>query len=184
MTFEEIEQSARVGDLVFFSGRRAFSWLIRLRSGSIWSHVGMIVWEQNDQIGMAPQVVESLEGRGVQCVPLSCWRSERGRVALGRVDTLPAVRSFAADHAASKRGLRYASPWQFIRSFSVIWSRLRRLLRVPDDCDPQRYFCSELVAESLLFAGLHLPKPAACMYPGDVAQLPYVTLGPSVEVTR
>lgn len=182
MTFDDIETQARVGDLVFFSGRKLFSWLIRWRSGSRWSHVGIIVYVADEESGIGAQVVESLEGKGVHLIRLAEWRRDRGKVSLGVVDLGLDVRLAAATHASRQRGRRYCSPWQFYRSFSWFWRRVHRLLGIPDDREPQRYFCSELVAESLFYSGIVMPKSPTCMYPGDVAELPFVTLSEPVAV--
>ena len=127
-------------------------------------------------------MVESLEGRGVQLIRLAEWRRDWGEVSLGVVDLGLDVRMSAAKHASEQRGCRYCSPWQFYRSFSWFWRRVHKLLGIPDDREPQRYFCSELVAESLFYSGVVLPKSPACMYPGDVAELPFVTLSEPVAV--
>lgn len=182
MTFAEIEQSARVGDLVFFSGQRLFSYFIRFWSRSEWSHVGIVVREADSDLDIGVQVVESLEGHGVQCVPLRVWFQNRGRLALGRVSLSGDLRLAMARQASFRRGCRYASPWQFVRSFSVFWSRLHRAFGLSDDRDPERYFCSELVAEAAFAVGVSLPKTPARMYPGDVADLPCVRLSPSIKV--
>ena len=182
MTFDDIETQARVGDLVFFSGRRPFSWLIRWMSRSRWSHVGIIVYAADETTGIGAQVVESLEGKGVQLIRLAEWRRDHGEVSLGRVDLGTDIQRAAATRASKRRGCRYCSPWQFYRSFSWFWTWLHRLLGIKDDRDPQRYFCSELVAESFFYCGVCLPKSPACMYPGDVASLPFVTLSERVAV--
>lgn len=181
MKLAELDQKARVGDLVFFSGRAPYSWLIRLWSWSQWSHVGVVVYAANDDNGITAQIVDSLEGTGVHCLSLMAWGRSRGRVAVGRVELSEDTRLEVARYVSSKRGCKYASPWQFVRSFSLLWSRLHRLFGLPDDQDPTRYFCSELVAEALLHAGLSLPKHPSDMTPGDVAGLPFLAIGSVVE---
>lgn len=184
MTFDEIMEQARVGDLVFFSGRKLFSRLIQFRSGSEWSHVAVVILARNKELGIEPQIVESLEGVGVRSLPLAEWRSWNGKVALGRVSLFANDRRAIADYAASKVGGKYASHWQFLRSFSLIWSRIHRLFGIPDDRDRSRYFCSELAAESLEACSRYklLPKSPSQMYPSDVASLSVVSLFDDVEV--
>lgn len=167
-TLDQIEAAAQTGDLLFFSGRRLFSWLIRFRSMSKWSHVGFAY--HSPATGLC--VIESLEGYGVRCVPFSVWRQWRGDVGLYRLNEFHRDRGVpgkAVDFAIGHIGKAYASPHQFVRSFSLLWSRISHLLRRPDDEDPQRFFCSELVAQSLSDAGMRFVEHPARIKPGDLA---------------
>ena len=161
------------GDLVFWSGRSIWSRLIRLRSESHFSHVGMIV-ERDDRTW----VVESLEGKGVRLVPLSVWsdwvRQRQGHYAIYSLQASDVQRSEAAKFMLDRVGLEYASPRQFIRSFGWLSRKVCRWLGLPADEDATRYFCSELVAAALSSADLRIPKSPAMMTPGDVALLPYL----------
>lgn len=161
------------GDLIFWSGRSLWSRLIRLRSESKFSHVGMIVMFRD-----STWIVESLEGKGVRFVPLEAWtewvRCGLGRYALYRLQATDDQRRMASDFCLNRVGFEYASPRQFVRSFGWLTRKIGRWLGLPADENAKRYFCSELVAAALKNAGLRIPKPSVVMTPGDVALLPYL----------
>lgn len=184
MTFDELMSRAKTGDLIFFSGRKPFSWLIRIRSWSRWSHVGIVVCPEvmADVPPIEPHIIESLEGHGVRVVSFNVWRSWSGHVALGRITLPPQLREQMVDYAASKRGCRYASPWQFVRSFTLLTSRVLDFFHRREDRDRSRYFCSELAAESMKSVGCLIQKSPPKMKPADLARNRFVTLTPAVEV--
>lgn len=158
----------QTGDIVLYSGTRLWSRIIRAFSRSKWSHVGMIVRMRGEC-----WVIESLEGKGVRWVPFSCWLGWGGEIGVGTC-LLPFHQLLRiVEWLKLQIGKEYASPWQFIRSFGFIWSRLRKLFGVKVDTDSNRFFCSELLASPLFYTGLEIPKHAAKMTPGDVAKLPY-----------
>jgi hypothetical protein len=84
-------------------------------------------------------------------------------------------RELVVAFALSKWGLRYASPWQFFRSWGWLsrwWANRRGL---PADTNDARFFCSELVLDALRtggYKGEGYDKPAAQTSPGDVIELP------------
>lgn len=183
MTFNELTTRVRVGDLLFFSGQRWWSRLIRLRTSSKWSHVGMVAWVPRDNEPGTPQVIEALEGKGVRVASIHWWRKWHGLVAVGYVNLPEEIRLQAVDFAAHQRGSLYASPRQFVRSFSLLWSRLAGLFGLHADSDARRWFCSELVSAAFRHTGhVNTPKEPARMTPGDVAALQYVTIEEGVVV--
>ena len=167
----------QAGDIVLYSGTRLWSRVIRAFSKSKWSHVGIVL--RHDQTS-EPWVVEALEGKGVRFVPFRCWLAWGGEIGHGRSNRNAGTNclaisklKLAAMWCETQVGKEYASPWQFVRSFGFVWSRLRKLFGVKLDTDSNRFFCSELVASALFWNGLEIPKHAAKMTPGDVAALPY-----------
>lgn len=184
-TFDELISTARVGDLVFFSGRRWWSRLIRFRTASRWSHVGIVTDVVHGSRGSVPLVLitEAIEGKGVRVVPADVWSTWQGSVAIGYVRLCESSRQQIADFARSQQGCRYASPRQFVRSFSLLWSRVAVLLGLRDDEDDTRWFCSELAASAIASANkLRLPKAAAKMSPGDVSEMMCVNLTRELEL--
>lgn len=155
-------------EIAFFSGERVWSRVIRLRSQSVWSHVGIVIEHAGDR-----WVIEALEGKGVRLVPFRCWWVWKGQVAVATVKGLSeeSVRN-ATSFAMQVVGCEYASPWQFLRSFGFLTRWLCRVFRVRHDLEGDRFFCSELVAHALLKAGIALPAVPAEMSPGDIASLP------------
>ena len=185
MTFDQLIQKARVGDLLFFSGRRWWSRLIRLRTASRWSHVGIVshVEPSKRPGGNLVIVTEALEGKGVITQPADVWRFWDGTVAVGYVARTEPVRQAAAAYARGQEKCLYASPRQFVRSFSFLWAKLTGALDIPADINARRWFCSELAAAALNITGtVDLPKEPARMQPGDVAELPFVSMSEGVSV--
>jgi len=65
---QNIRPNVRTGDLFFFSGNHWMSKLIRWRSESAWSHVGMVVKiEEIDRVFLVESIIE----QGVRMIPLS-----------------------------------------------------------------------------------------------------------------
>jgi hypothetical protein len=164
----------RTGDLALFSGRRLWSRLIRLRSGSEWSHVGVFV-EVEGQLW----IVEALEGKGVRIVRPYVWQQWRGHCAIGRVDGLDGEQRQEIKRFLLHRiGEEYASPRQFVRSFSWVWRRISRAWKLKTDLHAERWFCSELAAFALMLVGVPKFGVPAETTPGDLARLPNVTVAP------
>jgi hypothetical protein len=64
----EVRPNLQTGDLIFFSGNHWLSGLIRLKSKSAWSHVGMVLKiEEIDRTFL----IESIMENGVRVIPIS-----------------------------------------------------------------------------------------------------------------
>jgi hypothetical protein len=162
----------KTGDVVLFSGRGLWSWLIQVRTRSVYTHAGVVLrLKANGHERVS--VLEALEPGGVRLHPLDRY-VEAGETVDWYEVTDPAVnREAVASFALKQWGKRYA--WrQVFWSFSRLAWLVRRLLGRPlRDVDPQRWFCSELVAAALAYAGCRteegiVPVETA---PGDVARL-------------
>lgn len=153
------------GDVILFRGNRFWSSLIRLRTASVFTHTGIVARlaaGNTDRVFL----LESKERRGVQIVPLSAIVQQHGTVdwfALSEQHTLyggargttrTINRDAVVGYALSRVGKRYASVWQFLRSWGLLSRRLADRLGCPDDTDPERQFCSEFVLNALLEGGL------------------------------
>lgn len=156
----------QTGDLIFYSGITVWSRLIRLRTLSRWSHVGILI--RNEAAGMS--VVESLEGIGVRIVPICVWDMWPGDIGWASVPATPEQRERIADHGITQVGCGYASAVQFVRSFSWLWRRGAVAVGLPVDVNPSRYFCSELAAEALQVGGVDLPGKPSRISPGRLAE--------------
>lgn len=162
--------SSRGIDIVAFSGTRVWSRVIRLRSQSQYSHVGIICEINGDD-----WVIEALERKGVRLVPLRVWYQWNGDVTEFRLKSKSNdARQQLIDFAANRVGQEYASPWQFVRSFGFATRWLCRKIGVRKDLESDRWFCSELVAAALHHAGfwLGVDSVPSEMTPGDVCNLP------------
>ena len=165
-------QEIQTGDVLLFSGRSWWSRVIRARTRSRWSHVGIAVRLLTPlSITTRCFVIEALEGAGVRVVPFESWQQWDGEIqrlspSLNAERRLDMVR-FALQHW----GCPYSSPLQFVRSFGLLTTWICRKLRLTRvDLERRRFFCSELVAGALHAAGCKLPKPPAAMSPADVAE--------------
>lgn len=106
--YDKARASIKDGDILLCSGKGIFSKLIQKFTGSEWSHVGFVMWLQRlDRL----MVLESMESKGVRCLPLSSYindmngtgRGYRGRVCLFRDSRvansdLTDLGRFAVDH--------------------------------------------------------------------------------------
>lgn len=166
------EARARIasGDVLLFEGRSLASRLIRLRTESRLSHAGLAFW--------APGRLGCLEavGRGVQLWPLRNYVEAGHRVWWYRLAASPAARDVVCRRALERWGAPYAHPRQFLRSWGLFARRLARWGGWPLDTHPERVFCSELVAEALLAAGLAEGIEPARTAPGDLVFLPCLQL--------
>ena len=185
MKFSEAAQGIHPGDVIMVSGRSLFASAIKLWTGSPWTHAGLAVWLEwgcnRNVLDFAPIwdqlcILEAVGGQGVRLMPLGRYVIEasiRGeRVNWFRLDNQGLLRSQVVNHGMRQLGKHYASPRQFLISFGRIIRPLRRLIGLgPQDLNPERFFCSELVAESLAAAGECLPEIPAAMAPGKLAQL-------------
>jgi len=165
-------EDLQTGDIVLYSGTRLWSRIIRAFSKSKWSHVGIVLrYGQTSE----PWVVEALEGKGVRFVPFRCWLAWGGEIGHGRASHFVDANKMVsvAEWCETQIGKEYSSPRQFVRSFGLVWSRLRKVFGIKVDTDSNRFTCSELLATACFWTGLAIPKHAAKMTPGDVAKLPY-----------
>lgn len=175
------------GDVVAVSGGKLHSRLIRSVTGSPYSHVAIVVALQPGSTGHSIwYVCEAMEPGGVRLLPLLSYLRdcrERGTpVAWYRIRPHAEVdRVKVVDFALAQIGKRYANLRQFRLSWGCITRGVRRLLgmRYRYDTDPERWFCSELVAASLHAGGARLPSAriAAEMSPADVLRLPCLAYG-------
>lgn len=152
-SYRTLREQLKTGDLVLFSGRSLSSRLVRVFTGSPWSHIGLVVrmpdlpgtpllWEAT----RASKVRDILDGRlddGVQLVPLDDRvASYDGLIAVRRLEGVRAdagARDSLDRLMESWRGRPYRN---FVVRFLVAWLRRERS---PDFL--RGGFCSELVAE-------------------------------------
>lgn len=155
------------GDLLFFRGQSLWSRIIRWRSRSEYSHVGIALRTGHPLPELC--VIEAIEGHGVRLVPFQVWLDWGCEIDVFSVKHVH--RQQTLGEAVKHLGCQYASPIQFVRSWGLLARRLARWLGRPADTDRQRFFCSELVATALQAGGATLPMSPAAMTPGDVSTL-------------
>ena len=178
--YEQIRPSLRTGDIVLFSGRRLISRLIQIGTLSRWSHVGVVIRlpdNYNTVLLMESTTISRVRDyftrrviRGVSMVLLSDRvRTYKGRVAVRRLVNVDRDDEFEAAFARLRRqlhGRRYeTSLMELLRSAVDLpfWRNRRDLSSV---------FCSELVAEGYIRAGLLSGKMPPNEYtPDDFAHI-------------
>lgn len=165
------ENKPRDGDVLAFRACGFISALIRRVTCARVTHVGFLVTIRGRKC-----VLEAREFKGVRLVPLSIYTSD----STCRVDWLrlkdeaySISRWTVINEAFDHLGQRYASPWQFLRSWGLVSSTLADWLGWPADTDATRFFCSEFVLACLRRAGYaangHF-EPARTA-PGDIVEL-------------
>ena len=179
MKYADARERIRDGDVLAFRGTRLFSRLIKFWTQSRVSHVGIACWMHKRLT-----VIEALEPGGVRVYPMSRYVSRGCRVDWYHLVSPDLNRQQIVAFALSKWGLRYASPWQFFRSWGWLsrWWANRRGLAA--DTNDARFFCSELVLDALRtggYKGEGYDKPASQTSPGDVIELPCLHRRGSLE---
>jgi hypothetical protein len=157
--YEAMRVEFKTGDLLFFSGDHWLSGLIRWRSKSAWSHVGMVVRiEELDRVF----VVESILEVGVRMLPLSFIYKDydgkskpyKGRVAWTRHDLLAndlvkqkAVKEFCVDNLSKQYDRK--EYWR------ILW---RSFWGFDNFFHDEKYTCAEYIYEAFKYANIELPK--------------------------
>jgi len=173
MNYEDHRHDIQDGDVLAFRGTRVFSKLIQFWTNARVSHVGFAVWlRQWDRLA----VLEAMEPGGIRLYPLRKSITDGEWVDWYRLDGGKVHRATVVETAFTHWGKRYASPLQFLRSWGAICRRVGDFLGRKVDTDPDRFFCSELVAHCLAQAGYVCEDPAwkvpARMAPQDIVELP------------
>jgi len=172
MDYKTVRSLISSGDVIAFETApwSLISQLISLWTRSRYSHVGLVM-----KVHGRLAVIEALEGRGVRIHPLSRLVKRR-RLDWFKLDKTQVNRSALVGDALSHWGQRYASPWQFIRSFSVLTRRCLDKWGLPSDTNVERFFCSEFVMHAMRRAGYQGEGPDdAKATPDDITRLPCLT---------
>ena len=137
MKYEDIRSDLKSGDVLLFSGRGLASWLIRLRTWSDISHVGMVY-----KIGQNVMVWESTKLTGKDGVQISLL-SVRGKRYKGKIQVRPLhtrrdnkfYRTFDEVRKETK-GVKYERHWWELWGSVAFWKNKVCLIYI---------FCSELL---------------------------------------
>lgn len=153
----------RTGDLLFFRGDSLVEKTIQTYTRSRYNHVALVVVEGESVLLWEADVGENHK-EGTRMIPLreklDKWRGHK-EVAIRPIRksiNLERVLAFARrrlDHDFDKSMMRYVcGSW---------WPR-----------DPKKYFCSELVADTLISTNTIPPiKPPSSFCPGDLLSFPF-----------
>lgn len=181
----------QTGDLIFFRGNGWESRLIQWVTGSLWSHVAMVV-EPTDldpnskETGLLLWEATSVPGDDFELGPgktgpMLCRLNDRLEYYVAETDTIlfsvrylhtswtPAMRKAIADFIKDPevRNSKYPESWE------VIWYFFRdRVLR---GIEEHSYYCSELVAATYTRAGILPTSPSPQSYcPKDFSERGFI----------
>lgn len=173
LKYKEIRGHINSGDILLCSGKTLFSRLIKFGTKSIWSHVGFILWSHDLNRVM---VMESVETRGVQIVPLSSYlwnygglgKPYEGDILIARhqdftEEMLPHMSKLAVDLL----GCRYGTKDIFKIGWKILSERFSKECKLPKpDHD---YICSEYAYECYRSVGVHISHSCGYVTPSDFA---------------
>lgn len=173
MKLSEVEHLIRPGDLLMFRGQLLHSRIIQRWTRSVYSHVG-IAHRPCSAGECSLDVLEASEGSGVRSFPLSQYLAAGAAVDWFAITDPMIDREAVVRWAWRRRGYRYASYRQILRSFVSL--PLARLLGLDTKLDCGRWFCSFFAAEALAAGGWRQPEgeeiEAHLTSPGGVALFP------------
>lgn len=197
-TYSALRDQLGTGDIVLFSGRGVFSWLIKRATRSQWSHVGMVVRDPDLDLlllcesggGWKKDEYSGKRVFGVRFVQLS----EAVRTYCGKVAIRPLldIELTDADYVTIGKAREELDGRPYQRS-------ILELIGAAVDCvdwikrpNLKSLFCSEMVAEMYQRLDLLSPPPVGWpsneYTPEDFAQITFLRrnarLGPVVEVAR
>jgi len=172
--YQEIRDSLRTGDMVFWSGTYFFSKAIRMVTQSVWSHVGMIY---KDEFLDRIFILESETMIGVRLAPLSKYlkdyhgrrRPYRGRMFVARLD--PEAAEEALKKAISFGMDQLTKPYD---NWEILRIAIRILLGLGRKSRDRKYICSELVYEAFHKAGVEFAYNNRSISPDDLWKDPRV----------
>lgn len=166
--YASIRDTLRTGDLIFCSGNYLFSRIIQKFTQSLWSHVGIVYYDQ--ALGRM-LILESEKLYGVRLAPLSKYVKDyhgknkpyRGLIVVGRVepaltfDQLKSGISFGMDELTKPY-----DNWEIVRiAFRILFRTGRRV-------NDRKYICSELVQTCFSKSGVDFPYQNKSISPDDI----------------
>jgi len=176
VSYEEIRDTLRTGDIVFCSGTYFFSKAIRLVTKSVWSHVGIIY---RDDFLDRIFILESETMIGVRIAPLSKYLRDyhgrrkpyRGRMFVAKLE--PEVSTEAMKKAVSFGMDQLTKPYD---NWEILRIGIRILFGIGRKSRDRKYICSELVYEAFHKAGIEFPYNNRSISPDDLWKDPKVKM--------
>jgi len=173
LKLKDVEPQIATGDVLLFRGTSLYARLIKLRTESQFSHAG-VVYRMKINGHTRLCVFEALEPGGVRLYPLDMYVDAGEDIHWYQLNDLTIDREKVADFVQRQWGKRYAMK-QIWWSFSRLAGLLRYLFRWKlTEAEKNQFFCSELVAAALAYAGYKtddglLPMTTS---PGDLVLYP------------
>lgn len=186
--YSDIRESLKTGDIVLFSGSGLVSNLIKLATGSKWSHVGMVLkldeydfvtlWESTT-LNNRKDLLSGSYRKGVQLVQLSSRvDSYDGEVAIKQLDRpIPLANKKLTELRAKLKGRDYE------RSENELLKSVYDGMLGDNTQDLSSVFCSELVAEAYKTLGLLHNHPSNEFTPADFARMTELKNGYKLKST-
>lgn len=191
MKYGQIVLEIKTGDVFLFRNARSLcSRLIRWRTQSVYSHVGVALWVKVDSLEKLC-IIEAVNVQGVRMFPMELYLRQCQREGCAvdwfALTDVGVNRDRVAAYCLSHWGSPYASLWQMGSSFGWVTRWLNRMLGRPMDTNPDAFFCSELVASAFRFGGYRPDgpddRPPVLTHPGSIALYPILQRRGTVEIS-
>lgn len=180
VSYSKVRATIRSGDILLCSGNSMFSRLIKRATGSIWSHVGIILRQDNiDRIF----VLESVETIGVRAVALSSYvnnyngshKGYDGQILIARHSEFnPSMLRTFSLQAVDLLGYQYDSLEiaRIVKKLAFRWAGIGKKSTLRDN---GLYICSEYSDKCLKSVGIHVPHDGFIV-PSDFAKDKHVDM--------
>lgn len=159
MKYVDIKAICNSGDVFAVKGKGFAGAFIRALTGESYSHVAMLVFENNGLL-----VFEFVEGVGFQTMPASEWLRRRKGQRVCYCPAPPHVTSRVCDVVVAAKAYRNSSVisrWYGWLSLLKIWASQKTGFKIP----VRQKVCSTFVQECWASSGFKLPTTAT---PGDI----------------
>jgi hypothetical protein len=166
--YDSIRNTLKTGDLIFCSGDYFFSRIIQWFTKSVWSHVGMVYYDEGlDRM----LVLESEKLYGVRLAPMSKYIKEyhgrnkpyKGLIAVARLEP-------AWELNKIKKGISFGMD-ELTKPYDdgeIIRIALRILFNRGKRVNDRKYICSELVQVCYKQMGIHFNYRNKIISPDDI----------------
>ncbi len=167
ISYEDIRDTLKTGDLFFSSGSYMFSGIIQYLTKSTWSHTAVIY---KDEALKRVLVLEAEPFVGIRMIPLSKYLNDykknkpyKGQIVLAKLnidipkENLNEGISFGLDELTR--------PYD---NFEIIRIMLRILFRITQRENNRDYICSELVRDMLSKASIEMPYNDTYISPDNI----------------
>ena len=179
LKFSEVSDQIKTGDILLFQGHGLFSWLIKLRTRSVYSHAGIVQRIKTNGHSRV-WVIEALEPFGVRLFPLQRYLLNGDDIDWYQIVDPNVSGEKIADYAIEQvgdhysfRGLFYGFTTfgRFLRSIAAL-HKASKLAR----WSPKNWFCSQLVAKAAANAGFKSDEGKVPIEtgPGDLARYSFI----------
>ncbi len=166
--YESIRGSLKTGQLVFCSGKYAFSGIIQRLTKSVWSHVAIIY--KDEELGRV-LVLEAEPYIGIRLVPLSTYlknykgkkKPYKGLIFIA--DLIVPIEKPALNNAICFGLDELSRPYD---NWEIVRIMLRILFKIGKKERNRNYICSELVKSAFDKANIYFPMKDSYISPDGI----------------